>query len=83
MITIVKWLVRFILAYIFIDWFIMRVKNDEIILKPAGAILIDINEPKVVQCSFGCGAEDLHDGDVVYMEIRLVNEETNREKNIL
>ena len=73
MTTIVKWFVRILLTLIFIDWFRMKYDSDGEI-KPIGMVQINIGDQQTVKCAFGCSAEDLHDGDIVPMQIRIVNE---------
>ena len=70
MVTVVRWFIRITLLLIFIDWFKLRT-TEEKLLSPAGMIMIDIESQSVAQCAFGCSANDLKDGDIVPMEIRL------------
>ena len=66
----VLWIVRIILAYIFFDWFKLRYNTNNKLV-PVGMVNIDIGTRTVTRASFGCSAEDIHDGDVVPMKIKL------------
>ena len=81
MVTAIKWFVRILLGVIFVDWFVMRYNAEkEIEVEPAGMVMIDIGTQQVYRVAFGCAADDLHEGDVVPMEIRLINEQETEEK---
>lgn len=78
MITIVRWFVRVLLGIIFIDWFLMRYNaENRKQIEPAGMVMVNINTQQVCRVAFGCSAEDLHEGDVLPMEIRLIDELDN------
>ena len=74
MVTVIRWFVRIILTIIFIDWFSMKWRLDNAKEQgPEGRIIIDIGSGRIYSCAFGCSPEDLHEGDIVRMEIRLVD----------
>lgn len=66
---LVKWFVRLILLIVFVDWFRLRTSEDKF-LNPAGMMVIDIESRAVAACAFGCSINDLHEGDVVPIEIK-------------
>ena len=72
--TIILWAVRLILLAVFLDWFRLRY-NNEVITEPIGMVLLDVDSYQVRGCRFACSKEDIKDGDVVPILLRLVSED--------
>lgn len=77
--TIILWAVRLILLAVFLDWFKIRY-NGEVYNEPIGMVLLDIDTYQVRGCRFACSKEDIHDGDVVPILLKLVSEDDNAKK---